>query len=32
MDFHRFKALCPQKTHYGALFLDGAFVEWSDRT
>jgi hypothetical protein len=24
MDFRRFNPLCPQKTHYGALFLDEA--------
>jgi hypothetical protein len=32
MDFHRFNHLCPQKTHYGALLLDGAIAEWSGHT
>jgi hypothetical protein len=29
IDFCRFNHLCLQKTHYGALFLDGAIAEWS---
>jgi hypothetical protein len=32
MDFRTFNHLCPQKTHYGALFLDGAIAEWSSHT
>jgi hypothetical protein len=32
MDFRRFNLLCPQKMHYGALFLDGAITEWSRHT
>jgi hypothetical protein len=32
VDFRRFNPLCPQKTHYGALFLDGAVAEWSGHT
>jgi hypothetical protein len=32
MDFRRFNPLCPQKTHYGALFFDGAIAEWSGHT
>jgi hypothetical protein len=30
MDFRRFNPLCPQKN--GALFLNGAIADWSDRT
>jgi hypothetical protein len=29
MDFRTFNPLCQQKTHYGALFVDGAIAEWS---
>jgi hypothetical protein len=32
MNFRKFNHLCPQKTHYGALFLDGAIAEWSGHT
>jgi hypothetical protein len=32
MDFRRFNPLCPQKMHYGTLFLDGAIAEWSSHT
>jgi hypothetical protein len=32
MDFGRFNALCPQKMHYGALFLEGLVAEWSGHT
>jgi hypothetical protein len=32
MDFRRFNPLCPQKTHYSVLFLDGAIPEWSGHT
>jgi hypothetical protein len=32
MDFRRFNPLCPQKTHYGALFLNGAIAEWIGHT
>jgi hypothetical protein len=32
MDFRRFNPLCPQKMHYGALFLDSAIAEWSGHT
>jgi hypothetical protein len=32
MDFRKFNALCPQKRHYGTLFLDGAIAEWSGHT
>jgi hypothetical protein len=32
MDFCRFNPLCPQKLHYGMLFLDGAITEWSGHT
>jgi hypothetical protein len=32
MDFRRLNPLCPQKMHYGALFLDGSVAEWSGHT
>jgi hypothetical protein len=32
MDFRIFNPVCPQKTHYDALFLDGAIAEWTDHT
>jgi hypothetical protein len=32
IDFRRFNPLCPQKAHYGAVFLDGAIAEWSGHT
>jgi hypothetical protein len=32
MDFLKFNPLCPQKTQYGAFFLDGAIAEWSGHT
>jgi agmatine/peptidylarginine deiminase len=32
MDFRRFNPVCPQKTRYGALFLNGAIAEWSSHT
>jgi hypothetical protein len=32
MEFRRFNPLCPQKTYYGAMFLNGAITELSGHT